>query len=635
MNIEEKLLNHLYRLTNTCSPRTPDSFFLGGTRLCDIKSQVDEFMRIWLIEYDKRLSRFWFLRPLVEHLFARYRFVSFDEYQQIFNGGVTKSITAATAGDRESKLVDDMMIRYPVFRLAGVKNERSRQQFIINYKNDLTGYFAFMQKKNPKLYTLFHEWHDVAVPHKRKIHTWITGTTGIGKSELMKQMVLQDIKNKLTKDCSIIVIDPNGDFVKEIAQFKEINSTENKKKLAYIDMDLFHGEFTPVINPYDIPEDAKDERAIDLQNQQISKVMEEIFKWVDQPLTSQMQTIFYNCNQVLLEREGSTLWDLQSMVSPGKSDKENHIARPYIELGKQSENPATRSFFWNTFDKNKEYEVSKSGIYTKMQRLLNMPSFANLITGKSTIDLKNSFDSNKLVLFNLAIGNLGDQAPIFIGKIIVSLIQSITFRRSEQEKEDRKPVYLYIDEFQDFVSPSLLRILTQGRKYKIYLTVANQFVGQGMSSEELEGILGTTKIKIMGHNSIKSLKYLSNETDAEVEFLKKLSVGEFMVKIAEGEPFVLHPSKSTLDKKNAMSDREWKDIVNQQKQRYYTKKPTQKILDEMKRKEQNPEDILNHPPTDNRKQTKKQNNISNGIPKTKFNPLHEEGDDETNKNPKT
>jgi hypothetical protein len=630
MTIEEKFVNLLYKLTKTCHPRTPDSFYLGGTRIVDMPNQIDEFMRLWLIEYDKKMRRFWIFRPWFERLFATERFVNFEEYQQIFDGGVTKSVTNSTEEKRTSKLIDDMMICYPVYRLANVKNERGRQQFIINYKNDQKGYFAFMKKKNPKLWTLFHDWHQVSVLDKNKIHTWITGTTGIGKSELMKQMVLHDIKSKLSKDCSIIVIDPNGDFVKEIAQFREIAQAENKKKLMYIDMDLFHGEFTPVINPYDIPEDAKDERTIDLQKQQITKVLEDIFKWVGQPLTYQQQAIFGNINQLLLETGNGSFWDVQKIVTPGKSHLANHVAQPYIELGKKSENPSTRHFFSRVYDSNPEYQVSKSGIYTKIEGMVGMNSFANLISGKSTIDLKEAFDANRLVLFNLAIGNLGDKAPIFIGKILVALIQSIIFRRSSLQKDERKPVYLYIDEFQDFVSPSLIRIMTQGRKYKIYLTLANQFVGQGMTREELDAILGTTKIKIMGHNAKKSLKELSVETDAEIEYLQKLDVGEFMIKIGNADPFILHPSKKTLDNKNAMTDREWKDIVNNQKQKFYRYKPAKDILDEMKRQEANPDSILNRKPTDEKvkRATKKQ--ISKDQEKAIKPPFKPYGEDEHN-----
>lgn len=616
MKTQEKLVALLHRLTNTCDPRTPESFFIGGVRLFDMPQDVDEFMRLWLTEYDKRMRRFRILRPLIEWRYIKDRFVTYEEYQTVFNGGITKTLNEKNSN--RSGSLDEIYVRYPMYRLAQISSEQSRQQFIMNYHDTLTSYFVFMKKKNPGLHRIFHKWHRIAVPKEKRIHTWITGTTGIGKSELMKSMILQDIRQKLKQDCTIVVIDPNGDFVKEIAQFKENYQPEYRDKLSYIDMDLFRGEYTPVINPFQLTSYTKRDREIDLTNQQISKALEEIFDSVGQPLTSQQQTILYNCLQVLLEKEGSTLWELQDFVAPGKM---NPLSIPYVELGKQSTNPATRSFFKHIFDQNSEYGVSKSGIYTKAQRLLNMPSFSNLITGKSTIDLKEAFDSNKLLLINLAIGNLGDQAPIFIGKIIVSLIQSIVFRRAEQEKKDRKPVYLYIDEFQDFINPSLMRILTQGRKYKIYLTVANQFVGQGMTSEELEGILGTTKIKIMGHNSVKSLSSLSKETDAEIEYLKKLTVGEFMVKIGEANPFILHPSIESLESKNSMMMPQWNEIVAEQKVKHYRKRPIDDILKQMMEREEGPEHLYKNPPTDHNVKTPPKNKPKQ---KPRFNALFNE-----------
>lgn len=594
MKVAEKMVNLLYSRTNTCDPRTPESLYLGGTRICDIPQLVDEFMTVWHIEYDRKMKWFWFLRPMVEWLFINERFVKFSEFQEIFRGSHTQGIQK----ERGGKSIDDLMIRHPIFRLAGIRSEVARQQFIMNYKqDDLQSYFQFMKRKNRYLFVIFHNWHKIAIHKKHRIHSWITGTPGSGKSELMKSMILQDIRQNLKKDCSIVVIDPNGDFTKEIAQFKENKEPFMKDKLIYIDLDLFKGEYTPVINPFQLTESANKDREIDLQNQQISKALEEICNSFGQPLTSQMQTILYNCVSVLLEREDSSLWDLQTMVNP--TTKNNPDAQILIEAGRNSTNPATRSFFREVWENIVTFKGSKEGIYTKTQRLLNMPSFSNMVTGRSTVKLKEAIDSNKLLLFNLAVGNLGDQAPLFIGKIIVSLLQSISFQRAGIEKEDRKPVYLYIDEFQDFVSPSMIRILTQGRKYKMYLTIANQFLGQGMEGEEQDAILGTTKIKIIGANSHKTLSALSRETDAEIELLKKLQVGEFMVKVGEAQPFVLSSSIESLDDKNAMTAQQWKQIVKEQKDIYYTPKPIDGVLAEMIRKEKNKhEALVNTPPTD-------------------------------------
>lgn len=583
----------MYKLTKTCDPHTPESLFLGSTRLCDIPQLVDEFMSLWHIEYDKKMKWFWVFRWLVEWLFIRYRFVKFSEFQEIFKGTHTQWIHK----EGYSKSLDDLLIRHPIYRLAWIKNEVSRQQFIMNYKeDDLKSYFEFMRKKNKKLYSIFHNWHKVAVPKQFRIHSRITGTPWSGKSELMKSMILQDMRQNLKKDCSIIVIDPNGDFTKEIAQFKENTEQVMKWKLTYIDLDLFKGEYTPVINPFQLHDNANKDREIDLTNQQIAKALEEICDSFGQPLTSQMQTILYNCTSVLLDKEWSSLWDLQTMITP---TKDNIQAEQLIEAWRNSTNPATRSFFRDVWWNIASFKDSKAWIYTKTQRLLNMPSFSNMVTGESTINLKDAIDSNMLILFNLAVGNLGDQAPLFIGKIIISLLQSISFQRAGLEKDERKPVYLYIDEFQDFVSPSMIRILTQGRKYKMYLTIANQFVGQWMDWEEQDAILWTTKIKIIGANSHKSHTILSRETDAELEILKKLQIGQFMVKIGEWEPFVLHSPTESLDNKNSMTDEQRNAILKKQKDKYYRKKPINTILEQMIYRENNPyESLLDTPPTD-------------------------------------
>lgn len=581
----------LYKLTKTCDPRTPESLFLGGTRMCDIPQLTDEFMRAWHIQYHKKMKRFWILRPLVEWMFINYRFVTFEEFQEVFKGSHTSAVQRQGSG----KPVDDLHTRHPVYRLLDIKTEKARQQFVMNYKkDDLSSYFAVMKKKNRRLYVIFHTWHKVAIDKKHRLHSWITGTTGSGKSELMKSMILQDIRNNMKKDCSIVVIDPNGDFTKEIAQFKDNTQPFMRDKLMYVDLDLFKGDYTPVINPFQLYETANKDREIDLTNQQIAKALEEICNSFGQPLTSQMQTILYNCTSILLNRPGSSFWDLHTIVNPTKNFP---LAQPLIEEGRNSNNPATRSFFRDVWEKIASFKDSKAGIYVKTQRLMNMDSFANMVTGESTIKLKEAIDSNKLILFNLAVGNLGDQAPLYIGKIIVSLLQSISFQRAGLEKKDRKPLYLYIDEFQDFVSPSMIRILTQGRKYKMYLSIANQFVGQGMTNEEQDAILGTTKIKIIGANSVKSLGVLSKETDAEIAILKKLQVGEFMVKVGEAEPFVLHSSTQSLDNKNAMTEKQWNQIIAEQKRKFYTRKPTDDILKQMKEREQHPDSLYDAPPT--------------------------------------
>lgn len=568
MKIKESMYWLARKLTNTCDPCTPDSMYIGGFRIADLPQRIDDFMRLWLINYEKMMWWFWIFRPLVEWLFIKRRFINYTEYQAIFDEEVTKPLRSTKIRD-SSTILSDIHVRYPVFRLAGVTSERRRQEFILRYKNDTDSYFHFMKEKNMKLYNIFFEWHKAAIPTEHRIHSWITGTPGFGKSELMKSMILQDIRTNLKKNTSIVVIDPNGDFVKEVAQFKELSDPEMQKKVIYIDPDLFNGEYSAVLNPFDLF-DKNSEKEIVLTNQQLSKALSEIFEAEKQPFTNQMKAILYNCTTVLLEMQNSSLWDLQQfMVKDRNAD--------LIQRGLQSQFPATRLFFRDKFD-DKQYIESKNGIYTKIQRLLNIPYFANMVTGRSSINLGQSINDNKLILINLSFGKIGDEAPTFIGKVLIALLQSVAFQRASLEKNERNPVYVYCDEFHDLINPSIMKILTQARKYKMFMTVANQFVGQGMTTEEEETLLSTTKVKLIGYNSNKSLQALSKETDAEMKLLKKLSRGRFMVKIGQGEPFILEASKESLDNKNSMTDKTWNAIVQQQKSKYYRKKPTDAIM---------------------------------------------------------
>ncbi|XAI96380.1 hypothetical protein [Microcystis phage Mwe-JY31] len=605
----EKLISLLYKITKTTHPRTPGSYYIGGMRMADVPQCLDDFIHLWHTEYDKRMKQFGLFRGLVERRFVNERFIKYSEYLEIFE----RSRIATASGIDEK--ITDVMIRYPAYQLAGIKNEKARQEFLMNYVPTPESYFALMKKLNPTLYTIMHEWHDVAIKQEDRLHTWVSGTTGVGKSELIKSMILQDLKTNMQQDASMVIFDPNGDFAEEIAKFKEFTDPVMRDKLVYIDLDLFNGVHTPIINPFDIDLDTSQEeidRIADLTNQQISAALEEICNSFGQPLTSQMQAILYNLTHVLLHRKNSTFWDLHTLVHPAK----NHPpAVKLVQEGKDSTNPGTRGFFRDTWEVVPSFKDSKAGIYMKTLRLMNMPSFANLISGESTVKLGKLIEENKIIIFNLAIGKLGDQAPKFIGQILISLLQSIVFQRASIEKTKRKPLYLYIDEFSHFVTPSVMNILTQGRKYKTYLTVVNQFVGQGMSTEQLDTILGNTKIKLMGNNSNKSHNVMAKETDAEVEIMKKLKVGTFMCKIGEGEAFVLSGSTKSLNNTNSMSEQERQAIIEDQKDKYYKYKPVSAVLESMMEYEAQgpfstiPEDKTTVKPRNNAGKGKRQQDI--------------------------
>ena len=137
---------------------------------------------------------------------------------------------------------------------------------------------------------------------------------------------------------------------------------------------------------------------------------------------------------------------------------------------------------------------------------------------------------------------------------------------------------MFIDEFQNFITPSLQEILEESRKYKLYLTLAQQQAGARMEKELFESILGNTAIKLTGVNGVDTLKTLAQETGDSVQNLQEnLSIGRFALwqkaKIGDVQkpPMIITMPKNTLGHSQSMSDEQWKALKTAQIEAYYRK----------------------------------------------------------------
>lgn len=390
------------------------------------------------------------------------------------------------------------------------------------------------------------------------MHTYIIGGTGSGKSELMKILIQQYILRDTT---GIVVIEPNGDFAEQIAKFKENLSPDRRKKLIYIDphLDPLH---TPIINPFDINGTSED--SIDKATQELASTLQTIFEELGGALTLNMDSILEPCINVMI-RHKMTLKDLQRFM-----DSERN--QDLIQLGLQSPNEEVRDFFEHRFSANEFYKT-KVSIATRIQRLLNSTAFRNVVLGKNTINLQKELEQQKLIIFNLSKGRIGSRASGAIGRFLVSMIQNMALERAEIPEKQRKPAHLFIDEFHNYISPKISEILEESRKYKLYLTVASQVVGQKMDSDFEKSLLGNSNIKIIGKNDYYSRSKFEKEMEnPDMERMKKLNTGKFILGIGKGEAFEVEVSKRLLGHKNSMKPNQWEEIRQEQLKKYYVKK---------------------------------------------------------------
>lgn len=184
--------------------------------------------------------------------------------------------------------------------------------------------------------------------------------------------------------------------------------------------------------------------------------------------------------------------------------------------------------------------------------------------------------------------------------------------RADIPEHFRTPCHFYVDEFHNYVSDSIQETFAEGRKYKVYLTVATQIIGQGMSDEMRRNIMGNVNVKIIGKAGYESrdimLKQMGFNAEEEkilkysqglfprpigrrpvtLRAFKKMKVGRFIVQVDNYAPIMVKNGKSLLGDKRSMSDEKREEFINQQLEKYYIKPLTYSSPTNSKEENYNP-----------------------------------------------
>ena len=282
----------------------------------------------------------------------------------------------------------------------------------------------------------------------------------------------------------------------EVAHWKQNRGGE---RCVILDLSLKDG-FTPVINPLQLADRSPEN--IDLMAQLFVSAFNEIMD-VSQ-LTLNMKVLLHPCVSVLMEFGDASLPDLQRFLD----DERNAglLARARLTEAFRKH----REFFEYEFDQA-DYHQTKRAVCKKIQSLLNYQAFYNLTVGQSTVDLRALMDSRQLVVFNLSKGKLGLEAMPAFGKLLVAMFQGLALRREACKESARVPVHLIIDECHNFLTPAVDDILKESRKYRLYLTLTQQTIGDKMSPELFNSVMTNTEVKITGFNDKKCLDLMASK----------------------------------------------------------------------------------------------------------------------------
>jgi DNA helicase HerA-like ATPase len=293
----------------------------------------------------------------------------------------------------------------------------------------------------------------------RRRHTYIIGRTGTGKTELMKNMAIQDIRNGE----GICIVDPHGDFVEDVLQYIPKNRAED-----VILFEPFNLERPFGLNMLEI----KDESEKDFAIQEMISIFYKLFP--PEMIGPMFEHNMRNVMLTLMEdtQYPGTIADIPRMFTDTEFQK--------YKVSKVKD-PIVRAFWEKEMAKTSDFHKSEMLGYliSKVGRFVENEMMRNII-GQSTssFDFRKVMDEQKILLINLSKGKTGEVNAKLLGLIIVSKIQMAAMSRADIPEETRKDFYLYVDEFQNFVTDSFATILSEARKYRLNLIMAHQFISQ-------------------------------------------------------------------------------------------------------------------------------------------------------------
>lgn len=290
----------------------------------------------------------------------------------------------------------------------------------------------------------------------RRRHMYLIGKTGMGKSTILENMIIEDIR----AGRGVAVVDPHGDLAEKVIKYIPTNRVN----------DVIY--FNPSDIEYPIAFNVVEHVEPHLRHLVASGLLGVFQKlWADS-WGPRLEYILRNAILAVLDYPGSTLLAVTRMLSDKKFRK---------KVVDKIQDPVVKSFWVNEFASYADKFASEavSPIQNKVGQFLSSSLIRNIVGQvKSSIDVREVMDKGKILIMNLSKGRIGEDNSALLGSMMITKIQLAVMSRVDVPEEKRKDFYLYVDEFQNFATDSFANILSEARKYRLNLVMAHQYIEQ-------------------------------------------------------------------------------------------------------------------------------------------------------------
>lgn len=341
----------------------------------------------------------------------------------------------------------------------------------------------------------------------RMRHMYVIGQTGTGKTNFMKSMIIQDIKN----GDGVCMIDPHGSDIQDV-----LANVPPERYDDVIYFDPAHIENPMGLNMLEYDKNYPEQKTFVVN--ELFSIFMKLYGSVPESMGPMFEQYFRNATMLVIEDPdtGNTLLDV-SRVMADKSYRDLKISR--------CKNPIVVQF-WKEIAEKAGGEASLANIVpyitSKFDVFLANDIMRPIIAQEqSSFNFRKIMDEKKILLVNLSKGRLGDINSNLIGLIIVGKILMAALSRVDSLNKELSPFYLYIDEFQNITTDSISTILSEARKYKLSLNIAHQYIAQ-LEDKIKNSVFGNVGTMVTFRVGSDDAEYLSSQ------FSPVFSAGDIM-----------------------------------------------------------------------------------------------------------
>jgi len=431
---------------------------------------------------------------------------SFEQFSSETNGFKGRKIRSKGA------FMEDFLYRYqPMFHVLGSHSS------ILNSEELSTVYhFPNKQVTTPHIYWLYSKtapapseipsqglylglssYRGIKRPvyigdDDRRRHVYIIGKTGTGKTELLKDLIMQDIR----AGRGLCFMDPHGDAIEDLLK---LIPPERAEDVIY---------FNPGDTERPMGLNLLEAHTEDEKHFVATSVINMMYKLFDPYKTGivgpRFEHAVRNAMLTAMSDEGSTFVEVMRILTDSQF---------VAELLPKVTDPIVRRYWTDQIAQTADFHKSEvlDYIVSKFGRFVTNKMIRNIIgQSQSSFSFRDVMDSGKILLINLAKGEIGEENSNFLGLVLVPRILMAAMSRQDVPEDKRRDFYLYVDEFQNFATPDFAQILSEARKYRLNLTVANQFIGQ-VEEEVKNAVFGNVGTIISFRVGVTDASYLAHE----------------------------------------------------------------------------------------------------------------------------